>query len=119
MSCITLYRNDFTLKFCDFEAEGENEDQFCFHSITARLRIDIKLSLALTVGDGWYIFEFLFITQSNFQSNAISTHTTVITDRQDVLSIADCKLKVYRCYWEECDSLTKTIIMDHGVLMTC
>ena len=45
--------NYFSLIFFNFQAEGENyEDQFCFHLISARLKINIALSLTLTVGDG-------------------------------------------------------------------
>ena len=43
-----------TLKFCYLEAEGVNNDQYCLHLISARLKIDLRLSLR--VKDGRNIF---------------------------------------------------------------
>ena len=62
-----LVNRGFTvLKFCYFEAEGGKNDKYCLHLVSAKLKIDIKLSLR--VGEGRNNFEFLFITQSYFQS---------------------------------------------------
>ena len=57
--------NYLTLKFGDVEAEGGNNDQYCLYLISVQLKIDIKLSLR--VGDGQSTFEFIIITQYNFQ----------------------------------------------------
>ena len=50
------------------EAEGENNDKYCLHLVSAKLQIDNDIKLSLRFGDGRNNFEFLFITQSNFQS---------------------------------------------------
>ena len=74
---ITLHQNYFRLKSCYFEAEGGINDLYCVHLVSAKLKININLvsaklkiniNLSLRVGDGRNNFEFLLMTQSNFQS---------------------------------------------------